>query len=45
MESSEIDLSEFNDEVNDSGVGGGGDAQPSPAAGEPASANTGEIAH
>ncbi|KMT06199.1 hypothetical protein BVRB_7g162700 [Beta vulgaris subsp. vulgaris] len=42
VESSEIDLSEFNDEVNDSGVGGGGDAQPSPAAGEPASANTGD---
>lgn len=48
MESSEIDLSEFNEELNDGGASGdasGRDAQPSPAPSESASANPGEISN
>ncbi|CAO2839594.1 unnamed protein product [Amaranthus hypochondriacus] len=44
VESSEIDLSEFNEELNDGGASGdasGRDAQPSPAPSESASANPG----
>ncbi|XP_057535151.1 DNA replication licensing factor MCM6-like [Amaranthus tricolor] len=44
VESSEIDLSEFNEEINDGGASGdasGRDAQPSPAPSESASANPG----
>lgn len=48
MESSQIDLSEFSEEINDAGVGGhasGGDAPHSSAPTEPASASGGDAQH